>query len=187
MRQVSTKYTVMKVRQKISFMAFQKNQTILEIWLKSILNCYKYVKMTKQIPPLACQEKLDLIYNINRGHVKLSLLSLAQYRINIENHNHDEFGKCEKDKSTIQLIPLKKKKKGSGDDSFHCYADTDVGHDVVHHLKNILDKTKCYDIFQGTKVKNMPMYHRRTIKDVMFYSVNMKKLNKKLRRIQVVK
>ena len=73
------------------------------------------------------------------------------------------------------------------DDGFECYADEDVGHDIIHHLKNILDKTKCYDIFQGTKIKSMPMYHKRTIKDVMFYGVQIKKLNKKLRRIQIVK
>ena len=29
----------------------------------------------------------------------------------------------------------------------------------------------------------MRMYHKRTIKDVMFYSIKLKKLNKKLRRI----
>jgi len=33
----------------------------------------------------------------------------------------------------------------------------------------------------------MPMYHKRTVKDVMFYSINMKKLNSKLLRIQLVK
>ena len=52
-----TKYTVMKVRYKISFMAFLKNYTILEIWVRSILNCYKYAKATNQMPPMKCQEK----------------------------------------------------------------------------------------------------------------------------------
>lgn len=50
-----------------------------------------------------------------------------------------------------------------------------------------MDKTKCYDIFQRTKVQKMRMYHTRSIKDVMFYSTEMKKLDKKLKRIQVVK
>lgn len=33
----------------------------------------------------------------------------------------------------------------------------------------------------------MRMYHPRSIKDVMFYSIEMKKLEKKLKRIQLVK
>ena len=35
----------------------------------------------------------------------------------------------------------------NSEEGFECYADEDVGHDIIHHLKNILDKTKCYDIF----------------------------------------
>lgn len=31
------------------------------------------------------------------------------------------------------------------------------------------------------------MYQKRTLKDMMFYSQNMKKINKNLRRIQLVK
>lgn len=168
----------MKVRQKISFMAFMKNQTILEIWLKSMLNCYKYTKATCQMPPMINKEKHDLVMNINNGTVKLSLLSLAQYRIKLE--NCDGHG-CEYDLDIKSNCKIQSIKSFEEDDGFECYADEDVGHDIVHHLKNILDKTKCYDIFQGTKIKNMPMYHKRTIKDVMFYGVQIKKLNKKLR------
>ena len=86
-----TKYTVMKVRYKIGFMAFLKNYTILEIWVRSILNCYKYAKATGQMPPMASKEKKDLVDAINNGTVKLSLLSLAQYRIHFENKNLEEF------------------------------------------------------------------------------------------------
>ena len=44
----------------------------------------------------------------------------------------------------------------------------------------IMDKSKCNDIFQGTVVQGMNMYQTRTIKDVMFYSIETKKLIKKI-------
>ena len=47
MMKIASKYTNMRIRYKVSFMAFLKNQTVLEFWLKSILNCYKYEKATK--------------------------------------------------------------------------------------------------------------------------------------------
>ena len=38
--QVATKFRIMKFRMKISFMAFQKNQTILEMFMKTIYDVY---------------------------------------------------------------------------------------------------------------------------------------------------
>ena len=50
-----------------------------------------------------------------------------------------------------------------------------------------MDKSKCYDIFQGTIVKDMKMYQSRTIKDVLFYSIATKSLTKKLNSIRLLK
>ena len=39
-----------------------------------------------------------------------------------------------------------------------------------------MDKSKCYDIFQNTKVSGMRMYTQdRTIKDILNYSIEVKK------------
>ena len=83
---VSKKYLIMKVRIKISFMAFLKSNTILEFWLRSILNCYKYQKASDQTPSMCCQDKLKLINAINQGKVKLSLLSIAEYHVLQDHH-----------------------------------------------------------------------------------------------------
>lgn len=68
-------------------------------------------------------------------------------------------------------------------EEFNRYDDEDIGHDIVHQLKNITDKGKCYDIFQSTSVDKVRMYQRRTVQDVIFYSINLKKIKTKLKRI----
>ena len=51
----------------------------------------------------------------------------------------------------------------------------------------LLDKSKCYDFFQGTVVNKMRMHQTRSIKDVIFYSIKFKRLNKILGQIQLLK
>lgn len=53
----------------------------------------------------------------------------------------------------------------------------------TNQLNFIMDKSKCYDIFQFLQIKNMEMYQRRTIKDILFYSIEMKKLTRELKKI----
>lgn len=51
-----------------------------------------------------------------------------------------------------------------------------------------MDKSKCYDIFQKTKVNEMRMYtQKRTIKDIIIYSVEIKNKERELKNIQVLK
>ena len=48
-KKVMTKYSIMRVRQKISFMAFLENKTILEIWLVAIKKSMSLLRRSKQI------------------------------------------------------------------------------------------------------------------------------------------
>ena len=51
-----------------------------------------------------------------------------------------------------------------------------------------MDKSKCYDIFQKTKVSGMRMYTQdKTIKDILKHSIEIKKLEKLLKNIQLLK
>ena len=47
MQKVFTKYQIMRVRQKISFMAFIENKSILEIWLLTIKKSLSVLKRSK--------------------------------------------------------------------------------------------------------------------------------------------
>jgi len=49
------------------------------------------------------------------------------------------------------------------------------------------DKSKCFDIFQKTKVNNFQMYPQNNSLDFMSYNNEMKRKTKMLQRIQIVK
>jgi len=44
MRQTTLKYTILRARQKISFMAFQKGLTITELFTNACLSLYQAMK-----------------------------------------------------------------------------------------------------------------------------------------------
>ena len=50
MRKVFAKYQRMRVRMKISFHAFIKNETVLELWLKKIESTIRYLINSGQLP-----------------------------------------------------------------------------------------------------------------------------------------
>ena len=51
-----------------------------------------------------------------------------------------------------------------------------------------MDKSKCYDIFQRTRVNDMRMYSQeRTIKDIISYSMDMKNKERMIKNIQLLK
>ena len=51
-----------------------------------------------------------------------------------------------------------------------------------------MDKSKCHDIFQRTKVKGMRLYSQgRTFKDIINYSIDIKSKERSLKNIQLLK
>lgn len=44
-RKVYLKFLILKVRAKISYMAFQKNMTLIELFANTILKCHKEIRM----------------------------------------------------------------------------------------------------------------------------------------------
>lgn len=49
-QRVFAKYSIMRMRQKISFTAFINNQTVLQCFANTILRSYNFLKETKQLP-----------------------------------------------------------------------------------------------------------------------------------------
>ena len=56
MKQVYLKYSILKIRQKISFFAFNKRETIIEFMINNILRAYKTLVRHKEIEPLFSPE-----------------------------------------------------------------------------------------------------------------------------------
>ena len=60
--------------------------------------------------------------------------------------------------------------------------------ELAKKIQIIMDKSKCYDIFQKTKVNGIKMYtQKRTIKDIINQSIEIKNKERDLKNIQLLK
>lgn len=85
MSHVFTKYKLMRVRQKISYQAFLRNQTILEFWVNAIYKSYNCLKDTKQLNFQGMNSQRNhLVECIKNKTIQLTLKSLFNYQIHIE-------------------------------------------------------------------------------------------------------
>ena len=58
---------------------------------------------------------------------------------------------------------------------------------VFKQLEQLMDKNKCYDVFRNTKVANSRMYQIQSVKDTIYYSLKIRKLEQKLKHIRLMK
>jgi hypothetical protein len=77
------KYSIMRIRAKISYMAFQKRMTILELFVYTINKCYRHMLDIKAIPPLT-----DAQYDLhNKVYRKLTNRGIKGMMVNIVEFN----------------------------------------------------------------------------------------------------
>lgn len=82
---VYRKYRVMKVRMKISFMAFLKNQTIIEIWMYAILKTLRYLRHFNQVRVKMILKERDILINsIKSSKFLVNLAQLARCQLKLE-------------------------------------------------------------------------------------------------------
>jgi len=67
MRKIFTKYQIMRVRMKISFDAFLKNETVLELWLKTISKSVKFFIASKQKPKAQLSTKTEFLLKLEES------------------------------------------------------------------------------------------------------------------------
>lgn len=58
---------------------------------------------------------------------------------------------------------------------------------LTDQLRLIMDKSSCFDIFFDTKVNKQRMYNCRNVREELLYSIEIKKLKKQLKTIQLLK
>ena len=69
-----------------------------------------------------------------------------------------------------------------------CTKGGDIIDEFALKMRVIMDKSKCFDIFQKTKVNGHAMYsNQRTIKDLINYSIEIKNKERELRNIHLLK
>ena len=76
------KYLLMRVRAKISFIAFERRMTILELFVSTIQNCYRQLMTLRQIPPLSeerVQAQINLYNKLVTRGIRDSFMNICDY------------------------------------------------------------------------------------------------------------
>ena len=77
MSKTFSKYQMMRVRMKISFHAFIKNETISELWLKTIGRSIKFLIGSGQLPKENYSFKAQQLNNLN-SNLMLNFKTIAK-------------------------------------------------------------------------------------------------------------
>lgn len=87
MLKVFTKYNMMRVKQKLSFMGLLKNATMLELWFAQIIKSFRFLRDTGQIlqDQNLPRDEENLYQEILLGEIKYCLKLLIQFNFKREN------------------------------------------------------------------------------------------------------
>ena len=81
-RTVKFKYLIMRVRAKISFMAFEKRMTVVEFFVHTIQKCYRHLMASGAIPMMdpEAMKKEIMVYSklVTRG-IRGSLINICDF------------------------------------------------------------------------------------------------------------
>lgn len=83
MHEAYLKYLFIKMKMKISFTAFIRQETIVELWLKQILKTHKFLVDTNQIYTVRrTRDEEKVVHKIMEGNIKycLEIVMKAQSR-----------------------------------------------------------------------------------------------------------
>lgn len=83
MHEAHLKYLFIKIKMKISFTAFVRQETIVELWLKQILKTHKYLSDTNQVfTEQRTKEEDKVMAKIMEGNIKycLEIIMKAQMK-----------------------------------------------------------------------------------------------------------
>lgn len=88
MLKVYTKYNMMRVKQKLSFIGLMKNSTLLEIWFSQIVKSFRFLRDTGQIlrDYNLPKDEENLYQEILLGEIKYCLKLLIQFNFRKENN-----------------------------------------------------------------------------------------------------
>ena len=71
MHEAYMKYLFIKIKMKISFMAFIRQETIAELWLRQMLKTHKYLSETNQIfVTKRTLEEEQVVQKVMEGNIK---------------------------------------------------------------------------------------------------------------------
>lgn len=185
MLKVFTKYNMMRVKQKLSFMGLLKNATMLELWFAQIIKSFRFLRDTGQIlqDQNLPRDEENLYQEILLGEIKYCLKLLIQFNFKRENFEtggvtalQNLFYNAQQQRQEMQerLKRIqkmddkdKRKTKKANNENFLRI--------VLDRVRTIRDKSKCFDVFQNIQLYDYKMYQDKAISKLVAYKVQRKK------------
>lgn len=198
-RKTYLKYLLMRVRQKISFIAFERRMTIPELFVHTITKCYRQLMNTGSIPAMTQEEFLrhELLYK------KMNHNDMAGFTIAVAEFNKFRVSKEEADfinlrvkymreqtlhqrrkiginQTNAQLLSVKNKEGQTKSVKI----DPEMNEVLTANIKIISDKENCLDIFRDIMTvitdnqEESKVNERKFIKDKMMRHTREKTFNK---------
>ena len=151
MMRASFRFTISKIRQKISFMAFAKKQTITELFITAIISSYNDISIQKQMRPGIPADVQQDLENILQGQISnvfkfMMRMKINYGKINSTNLSHKLYLERQKEQQLMRDTKIHVKKKTQ--ESFK--VKTINKYYLVnqeHKIKKMFEKKKCFDIF----------------------------------------
>lgn len=84
MSRVYVNYSLMRVKQKISFSCLLKNLTVIEIWFQQIIASFRFLRDSGQLPdcPVCPSEEEQLFKHILYGENNYCLKLIVKHNLN---------------------------------------------------------------------------------------------------------
>lgn len=190
MREVRLKYMILRIRAKISFIAFEQKKTILELFVNQIRKSYLLIwgdpdgtiqRIHQQFADLVNKtsnfSKFIIRLNMELGHVKNKALEDS-----IKKKDREESQK-EKAMNVCEEIQVKRKEDG-------IIKKHMINHHENHAKKNkiivMLDKNNCFDIFQNSKTESDHFLEQVQYKEFLKYKFNKKNRQKLYQKLMLM-
>ena len=116
MMRASFRFTISKIRQKISFMAFAKKQTITELFITAIISSYNDISIQKQMRPGIPADVQQDLENILQGQISnvfkfMMRMKINYGKINSTNLSHKLYLERQKEQQLMRDTKIHVKKK----------------------------------------------------------------------------
>lgn len=149
MQKIWFNYSLLRVKQKISFSAMLENETIIELWGKNIIKSFRFLRDSGQI-------KSPIRSNPERKTFRLIMHGINDHCLKLLVSNYV------KNKEMVNLL-----------------GNANMTDKISDQIKQIRDTSRCDDLFQFTKIGDYKMFdNHQPVQKLVRYRVLRKRLEK---------
>ena len=160
MRKVALKYSIIKLRYKLSFTAFEKQETIGELFFRRILRSYHDLVKQKDVPSKITLKEANRQYDeCIRGTIGSTLKMISFKHVGIDYRNK------------MMKLP----------------DEEEIEYTAKHRkIKQIFAHSKCFDIFKNIRINDRSLYGEQSKERFVRYKSKLCELVEMLNKLNLV-